>query len=58
MSGWTQTRLSEAWGVPQGAISRFDSNGRLEDWQVVAIMRASGWKYVDLFEIIEIKGND
>lgn len=49
--GWTQTRLSEASGVPQGSISRFDSNGRHEDWQVVAIMRAGGWKYEDLFEI-------
>nr|WP_155762159.1 XRE family transcriptional regulator [Bacillus safensis] len=51
MSGWTQTRLSEASGVPQGSISRFDSNGRHEDWQVVAIMKAGGWKYEDLFEI-------
>lgn len=49
--GWTQTRLSEASGVPQGSISRFDSNGRHEDWQVVAIMKAGGWKYEDLFEI-------
>lgn len=56
--GWTQTRLSEASGVPQGSISRFDSNGRHEDWQVVAIMRAGGWKYEDLFEIDDATGEE
>ncbi|MED5098514.1 helix-turn-helix transcriptional regulator, partial [Bacillus siamensis] len=29
--GWTQVRLSEASGVPQGSISRFDKNSRHED---------------------------
>lgn len=50
---WTQVRLSEASGVPQGSISRFDKNNRHEDWHVFSIAKALGVKVEELFEIKE-----
>lgn len=52
--GITQTQLSEMTGVPQGSISRFDSNNRHEDAHVFAIMRALNVTYDELFEIIPL----
>lgn len=56
--GWTQVRLSEASGVTQGSISRFDKNGRHEDWQVFSIAKALGVKVEELFEIEEVAEED
>lgn len=49
--GWTQVRLSEASGVPQGSISRFDKNSRHEDWHVFSIAKALDVEVDELFEI-------
>lgn len=49
--GWMQVRLSEASGVPQGSISRFDKNSRHEDWHVFSIAKALGVGVDELFEI-------
>ncbi|WP_168748415.1 helix-turn-helix domain-containing protein [Bacillus mojavensis] len=51
--GWTQARLAEASGVTQGSISRFDKNGRHEDWHVFSIAKALGVEVDELFEIEE-----
>jgi transcriptional regulator with XRE-family HTH domain len=51
--GWTQTKLAEASGVPQGSISRFDKNERHVDSHVFSIARALGVSVEDLFEVIE-----
>ncbi|MBK4202683.1 XRE family transcriptional regulator [Bacillus subtilis] len=49
--GWTQVRLAEASGVPQGSISRFDKNTRHEDWHVFSIAKALDVEVDELFEI-------
>ncbi|WP_069839160.1 helix-turn-helix domain-containing protein [Bacillus sp. F56] len=49
--GWTQVRLAEASGVPQGSISRFDKNSRHEDWHVFSIAKALEVEVDELFEI-------
>ncbi|MER1284892.1 MULTISPECIES: helix-turn-helix domain-containing protein [Bacillus] len=49
--GWKQTPLSEASGVPQGSISRFDKNERHLDWHVFALARALGVNVEELFEV-------
>ncbi|MFB4367365.1 helix-turn-helix transcriptional regulator [Bacillus subtilis] len=49
--GWTQVRLAEASGVPQGSISRFDKNSRHEDWHVFSIAKALEVEVEELFEI-------
>ncbi|MED4579041.1 helix-turn-helix transcriptional regulator [Bacillus atrophaeus] len=56
--GWTQVRLSEATGVTQGSISRFDKNNRHEDWHVFSIARALDVEVEELFEITEDEGED
>ncbi|WP_432339382.1 helix-turn-helix domain-containing protein [Bacillus tequilensis] len=56
--GWTQVRLSEASGVPQGSISRFDKNSRHEDWHVFSIAKALGVEVDELFEIEEATEED
>ncbi|MCI4136335.1 helix-turn-helix domain-containing protein [Bacillus vallismortis] len=56
--GWTQVRLSEASGVPQGSISRFDKNSRHEDWHVFSIAKALEVEVAELFEIKEATEED
>ena len=48
--GWTQMKLSEESGVPQGSISRFDKNNRHDDSIVFSIARALDVSVEDLFE--------
>jgi len=47
----TQQRLSDMTGIPQGSISRFDSNARHESAHVYAIMQALDVTFEDLFEV-------
>ncbi|GIN32395.1 hypothetical protein CHCC15325_1882 [Bacillus licheniformis] len=47
--------MSEASGVPQGSISRFDKNERHLDWHVFALARTLG---VDVEELFEVKIED
>ncbi|MGY0654119.1 helix-turn-helix domain-containing protein [Bacillus subtilis] len=56
--GWTQVRLSEASGVPQGSISRFDKNSRHEDSHVFSIAKALEVEVEELFEIKEAAEED
>lgn len=49
--GWKQIPLSEASGVPQGSISRFDKNERHLDWHVFALARTLGVGVEELFEV-------
>lgn len=56
--GWTQVRLAEASGVPQGPISRFDKNTRHEDWHVFSIAKALEVEVEELFEIEEATEED
>lgn len=53
--GWTQMKLSEKSGVPQGSISRFDKNTRHESSHLFSISRALGVSVEDLFELVEEK---
>lgn len=50
---WSQSELSRRSGVPQASISRFDNSERHYDWHVAAIMKATGSKYEELFEVKE-----
>ncbi|TWN12694.1 hypothetical protein CHCC14435_2053 [Bacillus licheniformis] len=43
--------MSEASGVPQGSISRFDKNERHLDWHVFALARTLGVGVEELFEV-------
>ncbi|MGG1247928.1 helix-turn-helix transcriptional regulator [Bacillus spizizenii] len=56
--GWTQVRLSEASGVPQGSISRFDKSSRHVDWHVFSIAKALEVEVEELFEIKEATEED
>ncbi|WEY97838.1 helix-turn-helix domain-containing protein [Bacillus subtilis] len=56
--GWTQVRLAEASGVPQGSISRFDKNTRHEDWHVFSIAKALEVEVEELFEIEDATEED
>ncbi|MCY9063271.1 helix-turn-helix transcriptional regulator [Bacillus inaquosorum] len=51
--GWSQSELSRRSGVPQASISRFDNSERHYDWHVASIMKATGAKYEELFEVKE-----
>ncbi|MNN23927.1 Helix-turn-helix domain protein [compost metagenome] len=51
--GLTQLQLSEMSGVPQGSISRFDSNSRHEATHLFAIARALGISVEELFTVNE-----
>ncbi|MGD7032778.1 helix-turn-helix domain-containing protein [Bacillus velezensis] len=51
--GWSQSELSRRSGVTQSAISRFDNSERHYDWHVASIMKATGVKYEELFEVKE-----
>ncbi|CAF1725472.1 hypothetical protein NRS6084_00944 [Bacillus subtilis] len=51
--GWSQSELSRRSGVPQASISRFDHSERHYDWHVASIMKATGAKYEELFEVKE-----
>ncbi|MDO3660173.1 XRE family transcriptional regulator [Bacillus sp. C28GYM-DRY-1] len=56
--GWTQVRLYEASGVPQGSISRFDKSSRHEDWHVFSIDKALEVEVEELYEIKEATEED
>lgn len=47
----TQTKLSEMTGVPQSAISRFDTNKQHMDVHLVSISKALNLRIEELFEI-------
>lgn len=49
--GMTQAELSEATGIPQGSISRFDKNERHTAWHLFAISRALNVPIEELFEV-------
>lgn len=51
--GWTQLKLSEETGIPQGSISRFDTNKRHDDYHLFAISKALGVTIEELFEVVE-----
>lgn len=51
--GWTQMKLSEESGVPQGAISRFDKTTQGKYSHLFSLARALGVSVEDLFEIEE-----
>ncbi len=51
--GWSQSELSRRSGVSQSSISRFDNSERHYDWHVASIMKATGAKYEELFEVKE-----
>ncbi|WP_211147017.1 helix-turn-helix domain-containing protein [Paenibacillus dokdonensis] len=51
--GWTQMKLSEVTGIPQGSISRFDTNKRHDDYHLFAISKALGLTIEELFEVTE-----
>ncbi|MDN0190940.1 XRE family transcriptional regulator [Bacillus stercoris] len=50
---WSQSELSRRSGVPQASISRFDNSERHYDWHVASIMKTTGAKYEELFEVKE-----
>ncbi|MFF3021201.1 helix-turn-helix domain-containing protein [Gottfriedia sp. NPDC057948] len=47
----TQTKLSEMTGVPQSAISRFDTNKQHMDTHLVSISKALNLTIEELFEV-------
>lgn len=50
----TQLELSEISGIPQSAISRFDTNKQHSDLHLVAISKALQVSIEDLFHIAEV----
>lgn len=49
--GITQQTLSDLTGIPQGSISRFDSNTRHESAHIYAIMQALDVTFEELFVV-------
>lgn len=56
--GWTQTKLAQVTGIPQGTISRFDRTGLKNEQTLFTIAYALGVKVEDLYEIEIIEEND
>ncbi|MNW36765.1 helix-turn-helix protein [compost metagenome] len=52
--GMTQQQLSELSGVPQSAISRFDTNKQHSDIHLFSIARALNVKIEDIFVVSEL----